>query len=202
MCITMVAPGNCPIGARRAKKHQGRRDRRLSLGQLPSRGDIFTKFIACAFQNVKKLAVIKFFPLALGMLAGVLLSPTCFADGKKAPEVSVVIPIYNRAAYLPRALDSVLAQDFTDFEVVCVDDGSTDGSLKILKKYAAKDSRFLVLENGINRGTLYTRLRGILHSKGKYIMTLDPDDEFPPGIISEVHSRGPAKVTFGPFYPA
>jgi glycosyltransferase involved in cell wall biosynthesis len=121
------------------------------------------------------------------MLAGALLPPMGFADGKKAPEVSVVIPIYNRAAYLPRALDSVLAQDFTDFEVICVDDGSTDGSLGVLRKYAAQDPRIIILENGINRGTLYTRLRGILHSNGKYIMTLDPDDEFLPGIIGEAH---------------
>jgi glycosyltransferase involved in cell wall biosynthesis len=111
----------------------------------------------------------------------------CFADGERTPEVSVVIPIYNREAYLRRALDSVLAQDFVNFEVICVDDGSTDGSLEILKKYAARDPRVIILENVVNRGILYTRLRGILSAKGAYIMTLDSDDEFLPGIIGKAH---------------
>jgi glycosyltransferase involved in cell wall biosynthesis len=111
----------------------------------------------------------------------------CIVGMDGTPEVSVVIPVYNGEAYLARALDSVLNQNFRDLEIICVDDGSTDGALEILKKYAARDPRIVVLENVINRGTLYTRLRGILHSKGAYIMTLDPDDEFLPEIIEKAH---------------
>lgn len=112
----------------------------------------------------------------------------CFAaDPEKVPEVSVVIPIYNGKAYLARALDSVCNQSFTDLEIICVDDGSTDGSLEILRQYAARDPRIVVLENVVNRGILYTRLRGFLRAKGNYIMTLDCDDEFFPKIIEKAH---------------
>lgn len=61
------------------------------------------------------------------------------------PEISVIIPVYNAEKYLPAALDSVLAQSFTDFEVLCVNDGSTDSSPAILDAYAAKDSRIRVI---------------------------------------------------------
>jgi hypothetical protein len=121
------------------------------------------------------------------MLA-VLFPVMCFAaDTENLPEVSVVIPIYNGKTYLARSLNSVLNQSFKNLEIVCVDDGSTDGSLEILKQYAARDPRIVILENGINRGTLYARLRGILCSNSKYIMTLDCDDEFLPGIIVKAH---------------
>lgn len=129
--------------------------------------------------------MIKVWAVAVWVFA--LFSPACFADGKVAPEVSVVIPVYNTEAYVARALDSVLRQSFTDLEIICVDDGSTDGSLEILKNYASKDPRIIVLENVVNRGALYTRLRGILHSRGKYIMTIDSDDEFSPKIIEKAH---------------
>ncbi|MDR2341256.1 MAG: glycosyltransferase [Puniceicoccales bacterium] len=131
--------------------------------------------------------MVRIWQRAFWMLA-VLFPVMCFAENtKNLPEVSVVIPIYNGKTYLARSLNSVLNQSFKNLEIICVDDGSTDGSLEILKQYAAQDPRVVVLENGINRGTLYARLRGILHSTGKYIMTLDCDDEFLPGIIAKAH---------------
>jgi glycosyltransferase involved in cell wall biosynthesis len=84
--------------------------------------------------------------------------------------------------WLPAALDSACSQTLEDIEIICVDDGSTDGSLAILKSYAAKDSRITVLENGRNRGALYARIRSILASKGKYVLCLDADDELFPTI--------------------
>ena len=57
---------------------------------------------------------------------------------------SVVIPVYNVKDYLPKCIDSVLAQDFTDYEVILIDDGSTDGSASVLQAYAQKDSRISV----------------------------------------------------------
>jgi glycosyltransferase involved in cell wall biosynthesis len=99
-----------------------------------------------------------------------------------APKVSICIPVYNVEPYLASALDSALGQTLKDIEVICVDDGSTDGSLAILKSYAAKDSRLHVLENGRNRGTHYCRVRLALESRGGYVLWLDPDDELFPSI--------------------
>lgn len=92
-----------------------------------------------------------------------------------APAISVVIPIYNVQDYLPRALDSLLAQTFTDFEVICVNDGSPDDSLSILEAYAAKDSRVKIISRK-NSGVSATRNRGFDAARGDYIYCLDPDD--------------------------
>ncbi|MDR2664149.1 MAG: glycosyltransferase [Puniceicoccales bacterium] len=96
--------------------------------------------------------------------------------------VSICIPVYNVEPWLPAALDSACNQTLRDIEIICVDDGSTDGSLAILKSYAGKDPRIKVLENGKNRGTLYARVRAALASTGEYVLWLDPDDELFPDI--------------------
>ena len=72
--------------------------------------------------------------------------------GQKAlPKVSIIVPVYNTEKYLRRCLDSIAAQTFTDWECICVDDGSLDASGAICDEYAAKDSRFVVIqqENGV-----------------------------------------------------
>jgi glycosyltransferase EpsH len=107
---------------------------------------------------------------------------------EQVPEVSVIVPVYNVAPYLARALDSAIGQTFTDIEIICVDDGSTDGSLDILEEYARRDSRIVVLKNGTNRGSLYARVRGFLAAKGNFIACLDPDDEFISDIIEKAHA--------------
>ena len=91
------------------------------------------------------------------------------------PKVSVIIPIYNVEKYLSRCLDSVLNQTFTDFEVICVNDGSTDNSLQIADQYAKKDTRIKVFtkENG---GLSDARNYGMQKSSGEYIYFLDSDD--------------------------
>ena len=81
------------------------------------------------------------------------------------PRVSIIIPVYNAEKHLRECLDSVLAQTFQNFEVICVDDGSTDSSLNILEEYATKDSRFHVyhqenLHCGVARNT------GLSHASG------------------------------------
>lgn len=95
-----------------------------------------------------------------------------------APEISVVLPIYNAAAYLRPALDSLLAQSFSDWEAICVNDGSTDNSLEILREYAARDRRFRILD-GPNGGYGKAMNRGMEAAAGKYIAILEPDDELP-----------------------
>jgi glycosyltransferase involved in cell wall biosynthesis len=95
------------------------------------------------------------------------------------------MPVYDGEPYLAAALDSALTQTLQNIEVICVDDGSTDGSLAILRSYAAKYPRITVLENGINRGTHYSRMRAILAAKGDFILWLDSDDELYPDVAEK-----------------
>ncbi len=89
------------------------------------------------------------------------------------PKVSVIIPTYNRLPMLKEAVDSVLAQDFEDMEVIVVDDGSTDGTTEEMKRYGG---RVELLQHPANRGVSAARNRGVLHARGKYIAFLDSDD--------------------------
>jgi len=89
------------------------------------------------------------------------------------PKVSVIIPTYNRLPMLKEAVESVLVQDFEDFELIVVDDGSTDGTSEEMKQYGG---RVKVVEHTENRGVSAARNRGVLHAKGKYIAFLDSDD--------------------------
>ena len=91
------------------------------------------------------------------------------------PKVSVVIPVYNVEKYLGECLDSVLRQTFKDLEIICVDDGSTDSSPKILADYAAKDSRIKIITQP-NGGLSAARNAGMDAASGKYIYFLDSDD--------------------------
>lgn len=96
----------------------------------------------------------------------------------KGPQLSVIIPSYNCEKYLSSCLDSIAKQTFTDYEVIVVDDGSTDNSLVIANSYAVNDSRFRILIHKHNRGTLLARKTGIDSARGKYILFLDPDDYY------------------------
>lgn len=98
------------------------------------------------------------------------------------PEVSVIIPVYNVEPYLRECLDSVLNQSFMDIEVICVDDGSTDGSVAVLNEYAAKDGRVQVVE-AKHKNAGAARNIGYSRSKGKYLLFLDADDVFAPNMI-------------------
>ena len=94
------------------------------------------------------------------------------------PKVSMIMPVYNSGRVLDMSLDSLLGQTLKDVEVIAVDDGSTDDSLKILNERAAADSRLRVLRQEKNSGTMSARNRGIRESRGEYLMFLDPDDFF------------------------
>ena len=91
------------------------------------------------------------------------------------PHFSIIIPVYNVAPYLRECLDSVLAQTFTDWEAICVDDGSTDGSGAILDEYAVKDKRFKVIHQD-NAGVSAARNRALDVANGEWIGFLDGDD--------------------------
>lgn len=90
-------------------------------------------------------------------------------------KVSVIIPVYNVEKYLAESLNSILNQTFCDFEVICINDGSTDNSLDILQEYKKKDNRFRIYSQE-NQGQGKARNFAINNSKGKYIIFVDPDD--------------------------
>ncbi|MFL5763695.1 MAG: glycosyltransferase family 2 protein [Bacteroidia bacterium] len=90
------------------------------------------------------------------------------------PKVTVLMPVYNGARYLTDAVGSVLGQDFTDFELLIIDDGSVDSSVKVIESYA--DPRIRLLKNGKNRGLVMTLNRGLEEAKGEYIARMDCDD--------------------------
>ncbi len=89
--------------------------------------------------------------------------------------ISVVVPIYNVEKYLRLCLDSLLMQTYTNFEVLMINDGSSDGSSNICKEYLTKDRRFQYFEKE-NGGSSDTRNYGVEHSKGEYITFVDSDD--------------------------
>lgn len=94
------------------------------------------------------------------------------------PKISIIIPIYNVERYIRQALDSVINQTLKDIEIICVNDCTPDNSFKIVKEYAAKDSRFILIEQEANQGQGVARNKGIDVATGEYIMFLDPDDWF------------------------
>lgn len=96
--------------------------------------------------------------------------------------VSVIIPVYNVEEYLRQCLDSVVNQTLRDIEIICVDDGSTDGSLQILKEYQSKDSRVKVLTQQ-NAGAGAARNNGLRRAAGEYLSFLDSDDFFEPDML-------------------
>ena len=90
-------------------------------------------------------------------------------------KVSVIIPVYNVEPYLKQCMDSVVGQTLKDIEIICVDDGSTDNSLDILREYAAEDSRIQIIEQK-NAGAGAARNNGMRYATGKYLSFLDSDD--------------------------
>ncbi len=102
-------------------------------------------------------------------------------------DVSVIIPIYNAHDYLDEALKSILAQDFESFEVICVDDGSTDRSLDIIKKYKEISPKIRIITEN-NAGPATARNKGLSRVRGKYVIFLDADDFYEPTLISSLYS--------------
>jgi glycosyltransferase involved in cell wall biosynthesis len=94
------------------------------------------------------------------------------------PKVSVCMPTYNQAQYLPEAIESVLAQTFHDFEFIIIDDGSSDGSAEIIARYAARDSRIRFERNEPNAGMVNNWNRCLERARGDYIKYLFGDDMF------------------------
>lgn len=94
---------------------------------------------------------------------------------KMQPKISVIIPIYNAQKYLKEALDSVITQTLADIEIICVNDGSTDDSLKIVNEYASRDVRIKIIDK-TNSGYGASVNKGISTAKGDFIAIFEPDD--------------------------
>ena len=97
---------------------------------------------------------------------------------EKIPKVSIIIPVYNVENYLRECLDSVINQTLKDIEIICVNDGSTDNSLSILKEYDQSDNRLIILDQN-NHGLGWTRNFALDMAKGEYAIFMDPDDFYP-----------------------
>lgn len=94
-------------------------------------------------------------------------------EGK--PKISIIVPVYNVEAYLPQCLDSLINQTYGNLEIICVNDGSPDGSGEILREYAVRDARVYIIEQ-VNQGLSGARNTGLKYATGEFIMFVDSDD--------------------------
>lgn len=90
--------------------------------------------------------------------------------------ISVILPTFNREAYLAESVQSILNQSFKDFELIVVDDGSTDSTQTLMDFFCKKDKRVKYLLNPENKGISYSRNRGVSEAQGKYVAVMDSDD--------------------------
>lgn len=103
---------------------------------------------------------------------------------KEFPEISIITACYNCEKYLPDTINSVLSQDFPNWEWIICDDGSTDGSVEVLEK--VNDSRIKILKNSTNQGAAVARNKALEKSIGRFITFLDSDDVWLPNFLSTV----------------
>ena len=107
---------------------------------------------------------------------------------KSEPLISVIVPVYNTAAWLPRCLESICAQSYANLEILCIDDGSTDGSAGILEEYAARDTRIRIIRQA-NEGVSAARNKATAQACGEWVTYVDSDDWIDPTIIDVAASR-------------
>lgn len=107
------------------------------------------------------------------------------------PAISIIMPVYNTEKYLVETIKSVRNQSFRNFEIICVDDGSTDNTVRILENIAQKDHRFTILHQK-NAGAGAARNHGFSHAKGKYVIFLDSDDLFSPKLLEKLYDAAEA----------
>ena len=110
------------------------------------------------------------------VMNGTLYNPKEIFKKSENPKISIVISVYNGEGYLENALLSIENQDFKDIEIIMVDDCSKDNSVNLIKELMVKDPRIRLYQNEENKGALFTKTKGVLNAKGKYVMTLDIDD--------------------------
>ena len=104
------------------------------------------------------------------------------------PKISIIIPIFNSENFIEECLNSLIYQTFKNFEIICVNDGSTDNTLEILKEFQNKDKRIHII-NQNNRGEEIARNVGMKESKGEYLMFLDSNDIFKNTMLEELYAK-------------
>ncbi|MCU6762674.1 Chondroitin polymerase [uncultured Roseburia sp.] len=104
------------------------------------------------------------------------------------PKISVILPVYNVEDYLAQCMDSIVNQTLKEIEIICIDDGSQDRSLEILKNYEKKDSRVSVITQE-NAGAGAARNNGLKRAKGEYLSFLDSDDFFEPEMLEKAYKQ-------------
>ena len=103
-------------------------------------------------------------------------------------KLSIIIPAYNAEAYLPQCLDSIFNQNYTDYEVLCIDDGSTDDTPDLLRQYASKHPQLRILTQS-NQGMATARNRGLDEARGEYILFVDSDDLLTDGALETLNGK-------------
>ena len=118
------------------------------------------------------------------------------------PLISVIVPVYNVAPYLPRCLDSICNQTYQNLEIILVDDGSTDNSLEICNRYAAKDKRIVIIILKKNGGLSTARNTGMDHMHGEFFTFIDSDDWVTPDycqVLFDLINQSGADFSWGGF---
>lgn len=103
-------------------------------------------------------------------------------------KISVIIPVYNAEKYLRECLDSIVKQTLQEIEIICIDDGSTDNSLAVLREYERKDERLKIIEQ-LNSGAGAARNTGMAVAQGEYLAFMDADDVYCSGALNAVYSK-------------
>ena len=133
------------------------------------------------------LYLVLLFPCILLLMIGGIVMIHYFKP--KTPEISVVMPVYNTADYLNESISGALAQTFKDFELILVNDGSTDNSLEIMKQFAKKDKRIKLVNMAKNSGAAAARNEGLKHINGKYTLFVDSDDFMFPTMLEKMYAQ-------------
>ena len=112
---------------------------------------------------------------------------------KRKPCVSIIVPVFNGSETISCCLDSIISGTNVFYELICVDDGSTDETLSILKKYAARNKNIRIIRHDNNRGLFATRITGVENANGEYIGFVDADDCIGAGYFDHLYQAGGAQ---------
>src|SRR5262245_3339417 len=99
------------------------------------------------------------------------------------PEISVIVPIFNTDKYIAKSLNSIIGQSFSDIEIICVDDCSSDKSANVVKAFARNDARIRLIRHATNLGPGGARNSGIEAARGEFLVFIDSDDYVDPNFV-------------------